>query len=359
MSNELLPLARALIACRSVTGHRIENERALRLIAQYLPLAHCRIQRITNGGVTSIFVTARGIVRPAVLLCGHVDVVPASPEAFRSVIRRGRLYGRGAFDLKGPVAAMVTAFAATVRYRPPPPVGLFLSTDEERGGRDGVGAWVRTLRWMPRVAVVPDGGNNFDLVVEEKGTLELSVLVRGHAAHASRPWEGANAIDTAAIGMRYLHHTFQPIRHPRNWRTGVVVTQFHSGTTGNQLPDAAELSLNIRYVPSDDPARIIAVVRRAFPHAVVTERIRGCALFVPRSSSDLRRFRSILRRTIGRLPKYARYPSTCDARFFAARDVPVIITRPPGGGAHGAHEWVSVRGLEQFHDALIQFIGGS
>lgn len=356
MPNRSLDLARRLIAIRSIAGDREANARALRLIAQRFPDARFRRRWFRHEGVLSVCITPRSVLRPTFLCCGHVDVVPASVADFRPTVRGDRLYGRGAFDMKGPVAAMATALLDLERRHPVPPVGFLLSTDEERGGMNGIGAWVRATRWLPRAAIVPDGGNNFDLIVEEKGTLGLSVLVRGRAAHAARPWEGVNAIDAAAVGIQRLHRMFSPLHGLRDWRTSVVVSQLHAGTAGNQLPDAAELSLNVRHVPSDDPARIIAAVRRAFPHAVVTERIRGDAFSTPRSSPAIKRFRSILRRTIGRLPKYARYPSTCDARFFAARGVPVIITRPPGGGAHGAHEWVSIRGLEQFRDALIQFI---
>lgn len=354
---EIFRLAASLIQCAPETGATRAQQRALGIVRRYFPARTFTHRTFQYRGVPGALITPRGLGNPSLLLCGHLDVIPATVAQYHPVVRGDRLYGRGAFDMLGPLAAMAVAMRTTVERNRHHSVGLLCTLDEERGGRDGVGAWVGAhATRLPRVVIVPDAGNNFALVIEEKGVIGVEVHVTGCAAHAARPWEGESAIAQAMDGIRRLERTFPTPQRATMWRTTAVVTKFRAGVVGNQVPAEAQLSINVRRILRDSPSLVLRKVRAAFPGARTTVTMTGEAYAVSPHDPNIQAFRHTLSRVVGRSVPLVRYPASCDARFFAAHGVPVILTRPSGDGAHGPKEWTSLRGLEQFAVAVATFI---
>jgi succinyl-diaminopimelate desuccinylase len=146
--NETVALARQLIACRSVTP---ADDGCLDLIVSRLSAIGFRCERIDRGGVRNLW-ARHGQGAPLVCLAGHVDVVPAPVEGWTSdpfvaTERDGCLYGRGASDMKGPLAALVTAAERVVAAHPDHAgsLALLLTSDEEGAAVDGTVAVVDAL----------------------------------------------------------------------------------------------------------------------------------------------------------------------------------------------------------------------
>ena len=140
--HDTLQLAKALIACRSITP---ADEGAVAMLATRLSAAGFRCERLDRGSVSNLW-ARYGDSGPLVCLAGHVDVVPPGPvgewtsDPFTPTERDGELYGRGAADMKSSVAAMVTAAERVVRAGSGGSIAILLTSDEEGDAVDGTAA---------------------------------------------------------------------------------------------------------------------------------------------------------------------------------------------------------------------------
>ena len=156
---------------------------------------------------------ADATVRESSCLESHLDTVETdgmTVSPFAAEIREGRLFGRGACDAEGPLAAMMLAMAELARGAPPPvDVMLAAVMDEEHQYR-GVTALLE--RGEPFAAAVVGEPTELDLVVAHKGCVRFGVTTHGRACHSSNPWEGENAIMRMAEVLEFIRRTLEPRR---------------------------------------------------------------------------------------------------------------------------------------------------
>ena len=183
-----------------------------------------------------------------VILNAHLDVVPAPPDQFRARRERGRLYARGAQDMKISGLAEALAFrelAGTVGY----PLALQLVTDEEVGGRDGTRHQIE--RGVRGDFVVIGETSALRIVTESKGMLGVTLRASGRGAHSAYPWLGDNALVKL---QRSVHNVLAryPVATEEAWRTTVNLARVHTPNQArNQIPAEAEAWLDIRFPPED------------------------------------------------------------------------------------------------------------
>jgi succinyl-diaminopimelate desuccinylase len=190
--------------------------------------------------------------RGAVVLSGHLDTVPCGSAAWRhdplaADVCDGKIYGRGASDMKSGVAAMVLAALAEGSDCP---VTLVLSAGEETGC-EGVRFLARQalLQGPVRALVIGEPTANQPLV-GHKGALWLELEARGRSAHGSQPELGDNAIYKAVQAInRLLSYRFNGVAHPLLGQPSLNVGTIRGGSNINSVPDRALARVDIRTVP--------------------------------------------------------------------------------------------------------------
>jgi succinyl-diaminopimelate desuccinylase len=208
--------------------------------------------------------------RPALCFAGHVDTVPlgSAPwqfDPFAGQIHEGRLYGRGACDMKGGVAAMVTA---ACRLAPRLAHGddlILLIVAGEETGCQGSRCLAEQTERLGRAGalIVAEPSNNYPLV-GHKGALWLSARFTGRTAHGAMPEKGDNAVYKATAAVERLKgFDFNMPAHPYLGPPTLNLGYFHGGLNINSVPDAAEMGIDIRTVPGLD-------------HDELCERIQAC-----------------------------------------------------------------------------------
>ena len=239
---DTLRLARQLIACRSITP---ADDGCLSLVSARLSAAGFTCERFDRGPVGNLW-ARHGSSGPLVCLAGHVDVVPPGPveqwtsDPFTPTERDGVLYGRGASDMKGPVAAMVTAAERVAREaRGRGSVAILLTSDEEGDAVDGT-AVRRVRRCESRGETIdacivgePTSSEQFGDTIKNgrRGSLNGTLRVHGQQCHIAYPERGRNPIHDAAraldgtrrdrVGSRQRvlsAHQFSDLEHPRGNR---------------------------------------------------------------------------------------------------------------------------------------------
>ncbi len=208
--------------------------------------------------------------RPPLAFTGHIDVVPLGARAwtmdpFAADTADGRIYGRGASDMKSGVAAFVAAaIEAAPRLARGPGLILIVTAGEETGctGAHHIVATARPLLGQAGALVVAEPTSNRPMV-GHKGALRLKVAATGITAHASMPHEGDNAVYKAARAVAKLaDFDFNIARHPVMGAPTLNVGWLHGGMNINSVPDLAEAGVDIRTIPTQTHAAIEADVAR-------------------------------------------------------------------------------------------------
>ncbi|HLQ46889.1 MAG TPA: M20 family metallopeptidase, partial [Planctomycetaceae bacterium] len=214
-----------------------------------------------------------------VLLDAHQDTVPTDGmnDPFNPVIRDGKLFGRGSCDVKGGLAAMLSAFARLVRERPAGAANVILSCtcDEEStslGVNDLALLWSNPQRAgslidrRPDVAIIAEP-TQLDVVVAHRGATRWKIRTDGRACHSSSPQDGINAIYRMSHVVTALEEFAEllPQRitpHPLCGSATLSVGRITGGISVNTVPDCCEIEIDRRVIPGEDGWDAITQVRQ-------------------------------------------------------------------------------------------------
>ena len=352
-----LPLAQALIRCASVTPADAGAQSVLAAALQQLGFT---VTPLKFGDIENLFARI-GTASPHFCFAGHTDVVPAGAgswhgDPFAGDVREDVLYGRGACDMKGGIAAFVAAAAQHLAAGPPRgSISLLITGDEEGPAVDGT---VRVLEWMRANGQVPD----FCLVGEptsiaqlgdmvkigRRGSLNATITVHGTQGHVAYPHRADNPVHRLLRALSAL--TAAPLDAGSDWfqPSSLQVTSFDVGNAAtNVIPAQARAMLNIRFNDRHTGASLSAWLR-----AVLAQHAEKCELdisisgesFLTSPGEMVDRLRHAITATAGVEPKLDTGGGTSDARFIA-NYCPVAEFGLVGSSMHQADERVAVSEL--------------
>ncbi|MEU4619287.1 M20/M25/M40 family metallo-hydrolase [Actinoplanes sp. NPDC023801] len=346
-----------LIGIRSTADRPDDLRRALELVLAVAGPGF-RIRRFESGGKPSALVTRDGLP-PRVILNAHLDVVPGEPHQFTARLDGDRLYGRGTHDMKAAALVMARVFrevAGTLPYG----LGLQLVTDEEVGGFDGTGYQV--AQGVRAGFVVIGEQSGLRVVTESKGIIRARLSATGRTAHAAYPWLGSNALLTVTGAVRRLLDRY-PVPAAEEWVTTVNVARIETpNRAANVVPAAASALLDIRFPPSDPdlagrgPDEVAAHLRAVTGGEadVVVEAV-GAPHHADPDSPEVRLLQAAAR-DAGFDGSLLRKHGAADGRFYSAEGVDAVIFGPGGDGQHGPEEYVDLRTLGPYRQALAGFL---
>jgi len=258
---ETVALTRALIALRSTTP---DDAGCQNVLASRLAPLGFRVETIGVNGVTNSWMR-RGDARPLVCFAGHTDVVPSGPLAdwasdpFIATEREGWLYGRGAADMKGSLAAFVTAIEAFVAANPDAQgsIALLVTSDEEGPSVDGTAKVVEKLKASGEtidycIVGEPTSVDRLGDMIKNgrRGTLSGTLVVNGVQGHVAYPQLARNPIHLAAPVLAELAATVwddgDAYFPPTSWQCSNIAAG--TGAT-NVIPGRLEVKFNFRFCP--------------------------------------------------------------------------------------------------------------
>lgn len=209
-----------------------------------------------------------------IALSGHVDTVPVDGQAWSAdpfTLRRqdGKLYARGACDMKGFVASCLAAVPEIIERPLRQPVHLFISYDEEVGcfGANRLVEDIAESGWKPSLCVVGEP-SGMQPILAHKGKLNLMVRVRGMPGHSSQPARGVNAVHAAAEAIAYVAAEARRFAAQGPFEEGfdpphttIHVGTVQGGTILNIIPERAQFHMEWRNIPADSLDRQYARLR--------------------------------------------------------------------------------------------------
>jgi len=292
---------------------------------------------------------------PTVVLHGHLDVVPGFPGQFEPKVEGDRLYGRGAYDMKGAIAAMLLTTAA-LREQEGVRVRLGIVGDEESEEDAERGSDHLVDSGFTGDFAITGEPTDLHIGIEAKGVLALRLEVAGTAAHGATPWLGENAVLNAIDVFRSIE-SLPFARHSSELfdRPSINLGRIVGGDALNKVPDRCVIDVDIRYLPDQDPKEILAQVREISGAEVQALLTRPPAT-VDRDSAYVRALRSSATEHHDGEPMSVGRDGASDAVSFLRVGVPAVEFGPVGAGHHGPAEWVSVSSLEVYRQALESFL---
>jgi acetylornithine deacetylase len=361
--NTLTQLLADLVAIDSVNPDLVPGgagEGAIaRFIAEWCAAAGLEVHLDeVRPGRPNVVAVARGTGGGRTLMLnGHIDTVGVAgmmaPHAPR--VDQGRLYGRGAYDMKCGVAACMLAMAAAGRRRLRGDVIFTAVMDEEYAG---LGTLDVAARYRADAALIAEP-TELELVVAHKGFVWLEVETRGAAAHGSIPGAvdaiahmGRVLVELEALNARLLAGPAHPLLGTGSLHAALI----QGGQELSSYPERCVLAIERRTVPGETPAQV---------EAELTGIVERLAVADPR-------FRAVVRRGVDRAPmqtaadallpaSIARHaadvtsaaprvvgvPYWTDAASLAEAGIPAVLFGPRGAGAHAVEEWVDLESVEQ------------
>jgi succinyl-diaminopimelate desuccinylase len=292
---------------------------------------------------------------PTVVLHGHLDVVPGRAGQFEPRLEGDRLYGRGAYDMKGALAAMLLTVAALrdqgrVRVR----LGVVGDEESEEEAERGSDHLVDS-GFVGDFAITGEP-TDLQIGVEAKGVLALRLEVAGVAAHGATPWLGDNAVLKAHDVFRSIE-SLPFARHSSELfdRPSINLGRILGGDALNKVPDRCAIDVDIRYLPDQDPATVLEQVS-GLPDTEVTPLFTRPPAVVDRDSPFVLGLGEAVSAHHDGEPMSVGRDGASDAVSFLRVGVPAVEFGPVGDGHHGPGEWVSVASLEAYRQALDSFL---
>jgi succinyl-diaminopimelate desuccinylase len=335
------------------------------LIAERLRRAGFRIESLRYGEVDNLW-AVHGEDGPTLAFLGHTDVVPSGPAAqwqtppFEPVLRDGRLYGRGAADMKGSVAAFVIALERFVARHPQHAgrVALLLTSDEEGAARDGVRKVAETFRargerldWC--VVGEPSSSARLGDVIRvgRRGSLSGYLTVHGVQGHVAYPDKARNPIHAFAPALAELAATRWDDGNADFPPTSFQVSNITAGTGANNvIPGALEAAFNFRFSTESSAAslreRTEALLRRHGVEFSLRWDLSG-EPFLTRGGPLREQTIAAIAAVCGIATEASTGGGTSDGRFIAPLGTDVVEVGPVNATIHQIDEHVSVADLQQ------------
>ncbi len=320
----------------------------------------------------------RNKIRRTILLAPHLDTVGADDSQFVPRRKNGRLYGRGACDTKGSVAAMLTALCelANAKSRPQETEIVFTGLVDEENAQAGSRALVgqasslspffRKVRdrrdACPTALAIVGEPTRLQVVTAHKGSLWLQLETRGRAAHGATPQLGRNAVHEMARIVDLLETEYaarlRRRRHPLLGTATVNVGMISGGAQPNIVPDRCAITIDRRTLPGETETgvrREIAALlcARKLSAKISSRKLAPCLPL--ETSPQLPLVRQFLR-SVGQA-RPAGVDFFCDAAVLAEGGIPSVVFGPGDiAQAHTADEWISLASLERGKNLLLNFL---
>jgi acetylornithine deacetylase len=313
-----------------------------------------RVDEVAPGRANAI-ATARGTGDGrSLLLCAHVDTVGVEgmQAPFDPRIEDGRMHGRGSFDMKGGVAAVMAAAAAVAGAGLRGDVIVALVCDEEH---ESIGA-ERVAREITADAAIVTEPTDLEVCIAHKGFVWLDVETAGVAAHGSRPDLGVDAIAAMGgvlVGLSRLGSELAGSRpHPLLGTGSVHASLIEGGQELSSYPERCLLQIERRTVPGETLADVERQIAEIAGGAQVRSTFERAPFEVATDAPIVDAVRRHAVTVLGREPATMGHAAWMDAAVLSSAGIPTVVFGPSGAGAHAVEEWVDVSSVERCAEVL-------
>lgn len=353
MKNDILSLAKQLIAVPSVTRDDARSLEVLEIVKRHLQ--GYTYTHFISHTIHSLIYTNKPIRKNKfkIILNAHLDVVPGKQTQFKPFTKNGKLYGRGAYDMKGAASTMILLFnelARKISY----PLGLQIVTDEENGDVDGTKYQIE--KGIRADFVIIGEGTNLRIIHAAKGMLIVRLIATGKTSHGAYPWRGDNAFLKMQQTISALYKKY-PVALKETHTTTVNVAHIHTENKAyNKTPDVCEAIIDIRYV-NKEKKTILQTLQACLSAGVTYKIVHHLQSHqVNSDNSYIKHLRSGAATISRKEIVLASAHGTSDLPHYSAAGCEGVEFGPIGGNPHQDDEWVDIESLQIYDNILKHFL---
>lgn len=364
MKKILVDLTKELVQMPSITSDIPDLNRIIDHVQAIFDACEgAYVQKIVYNDKPSLLVQNFSGKHADVVLNAHLDVVPCSQDdQFLPIEKHGKLYARGAGDMKAGAAILITLMKDLLQDSNfKKKVTLMLTTDEEVGGMDGVGYLV-SKGYTGDIVLIPDGGATNSVVHAQKGVFMATIQAEGVACHSSRPWLGDNALHNIInyfIALREELQDTYKVYHTDDHRwTSTNLNVLHGGQVINAVPDNAVAKIDIRFTEkyTKDKIRKKVLDQLHSFHCTLVDEVTGELLYTEPSNPHLMKYLALASKILWEEVALEKEDGASDGRYFSSTASAVIVHRPTCKNIHGKEEYVVVDDIEKIYRVYKAYI---
>lgn len=360
---QVIEALQELIKIPTVSNNHEAIKQAYQYIESLLPPNVFDILYVEKENVLSQIITWKGVdyKKAKIVLNGHIDVIPADEADFIPRIEEGKMYGRGTADMKAGIISLVFSLIRLVEEGKKLDCALIITSDEEVGGRNGVGYFVNELGVSPQFVLVADGPrqDHLTITIKEKGVAWIEIISEGKAAHAARPWLGDNALNKLLLAIENIR-TLVGKDDIDEWLSTATLskieTQNHSH---NRLPEDGRAVIDIRYTEdlAQNPHEILEKIKQNLPAGVHVNLLIGSAILNTDSTHKyIGILQEVMKNIRGEIIPLGFGHGASDGRYFADKNIPTVLIGPLGANWHAPNEWVDINSVHFLQESIYQFL---
>jgi succinyl-diaminopimelate desuccinylase len=354
MRTKLINTTFDLIKLQTEPSNLLAKEEIIKYIKDQFKNQPVFIKEFVSNNEPSILITFEDTLNPQILLYSHLDVVPAPITEYNPQIKDNKLYGRGAGDMKSAAAVILELFKSYLDQPDKPSIGLMFTCDEEVGGFNGT-KYMLEQGLNCELCIMPDSSMGTDTIItNQKGIGMVKIWAYGKTAHGSRPHLGSNAIEKVTSDLVKIRKLFKKTQKA-NTPTTINIGTIQGGEQTNQVPEYAEATIDIRYQESAKFYKLFNKIKKICNENAQVE-MTGypyhCHLKNPQIQSYIKTFQDLFQKPI----QFQTESGGSDARFFAEKNIPVIVTGIEKANSHSINENCSIDDMENFYNLLEKFI---
>ena len=379
MTRDVIEIAKELIKIPGYTEIPEKETLVAKKLFQMLKVSGLpvRLIDVEDGRYNVSCIYESGVPGPQVTLCTHLDTVPPydMPDPFNPRVENGRLYGRGAVDVRDILAAMFLVMVRLFRERPPIRGSIeFLAVADEESGSCGM-RHALSSGFHSDLTIVGEP-TDLNLGIAHKGVCWIKASFLGKSAHGSVPEQGHNAIDDASrfitASREYQTHRLDRRVHALHGRPTLNVGQISGGTRPTIVPDHCEVYIDRRLVPGETADQAVKelseVLEECMPdNKAYTPRVEIIlgnreTPFPPLDSTGYQMVIQLIREALCQQFRYE--PQLCGLPFWTDASLPNFYLRKPaiviGPGnikqAHSNDEWVEISQLKRAVEVYYEIV---
>jgi succinyl-diaminopimelate desuccinylase len=330
-------------------------ETAAGFVKGWLEARDISVNELRTRGMPVLGCAVGGESGPTVILHGHLDVVPGRSEQFNPRLEGDRLYGRGTYDMKGGLAAMMLAVEELQRQTDVRVLFVVVPDEESEEVSDRATDFLVKNGWTGDFAVTGEP-TDLHIGIQAKGVLAMRLEVSGTAAHGATPWLGDNAVLKALDAFRSIESLpFARESSDLFDRPSINLGRIIGGDAHNKVPDFCVIDVEIRYLPAQDPEAILGQVSE-LPDVDLVRHFYRAPANVDRNNPFVRVLTEVVSGFVDKEAISVGRDGASDAICFIEAGVPAVEFGPTGAGHHGPGEWLSISSLAVYRQALVDFI---
>lgn len=363
---ELIEKTKELISIESTAGNLAGLRQAHDLVIKFLNDSgkNITIEEFVSNGKPSLL-AYRGINRPArfdVILNGHVDVVPGKDKQYKAIVSDGKLYGRGAYDMKAASIVLAQVFCEYVD-KVSFDLGLQIVTDEESAGEDGTLYQIKDGVRSDFVICGECGRaeGTYEIANQAKGVIVVEIGFSGKSAHGAYPWKGNNAAIRAHKFVSELHNIY-PIPDKDTSNTTVSVTSFKSASDApTKIPDQAVVRFDFRYRRGEANFKSKAVFARFInsldPNAEILKYYNfSSPLYSDPNGKHLKNLINAAQTIEGKKFELVQRNATSDGRLYGEVGDQACEFGIAGENQHADEEYITLEAFRSYLESIRAFL---